>query len=174
MKKILPMILISLSLYASPENIFTIEKGNEERDLERITNQAETWKEEMKADNLNILDNLHKVEDGSFMGKKMATYKLPTRKIEILDDPLERAKHVNENRIKNNSKDISKKSKNMAKLYQFLAMYGMQPRENGDLPNEKELYQLIKDGKIKLSVEKVKKPESKLRAITHFKQIVRD
>lgn len=132
----------------------------------------EVYKLKLPSENMDLGDVVNKMdkgEDGTFMGRKLATMRLPTRKIEEIKDPLKRAELMNQNRIKNEAYEISKRSENIADLYKFLALYGMYPRKNGDLENEKRLYDLIEKGELKVKSRKVKEAQTKITPVNHFK-----
>jgi hypothetical protein len=163
-KKIITIILFPSIFLGSQINISNPVQGKinhkklevTEKDLEGLVNQAESWKKQLK-DGKNTL-NLDELQgkDGYIYGKKMATYKVPERSEEIITDPEKRALTVDKNRIEEEYKSLkdSKKTINIPEFYKFLSTYGMLPKEHGNLPKEKELYKLMKDGKVKIKVEK--------------------
>lgn len=63
----------------------------------------------------------------------------------------DRPKGVNKTRVENKTKKLSKLSSNMSAVYKFLSNYGTLPREEGNLPGEKEAYTILKDGKVKIT-----------------------
>lgn len=87
--------------------------------------------------------------------------------------PEERAKEVNKDKIEKEAAAIQKRSKNIPTVYTFLATYGMEPRADGNLPGEKEAYQMIKDGKVKVTGKKVTKGKTKITPYNRFKQLAR-
>lgn len=163
MKKIVFLILIGMNLLASQKNI-------SDKKLESLISDAYKIKLPDSNTNLgNVIDNMDKGEDGTFMGRKLATMRFPTRTVETIEDPLKRAELANINAINNHSYEIAKKSENVAKLYKFLSLYGIKPRKNGTLENEKELYKLIESGEIKLTSRLVKEQPKKITPVNHFK-----
>ena len=178
MRKIYPIILIiSMNLFGAQTKT-TLNVTNE--DVQKTLSKSEEWKKELsilmknkdtKIDNKKYLDMIDTGKDGTFMGKKLPTMKLPERSFETIEDPLKRAELVDKKLIEKEYKDISKKSENLAKLYKFLATYGKQPEKNGNLENEKELFNLIEKGDLKLTSKKVKESESKIKPINHFLKI---
>jgi hypothetical protein len=173
MKKLILIVLISINLFGEQKNNI---------DINSYLDKTESWKKELTElmnnknktiDNKKYLEMIDTGKDGTFMGKKMATIKLPERSSEFIEDPLERANLADKSLIEKEYKEISKKSNNMAKLYKFLATYGKEPSENGTLENEKELYDLIKKGELKLSSKKVKEQDTPIKPINHFLKLSR-
>lgn len=173
MKKLILIALISINLFGEQKNNI---------DINSYLEKTESWKKELseiiKNNDKNInhkkyLEMIDTGKDGTFMGKKMATIKLPERSSEYIEDPLERANLVDKSLIDKEYKKISKKSHNMAKLYKFLATYGKTPSKDGILENEKELFDLIEKGELKLSSKKVREKDTPIKPINHFLKLSR-
>jgi polyribonucleotide nucleotidyltransferase len=114
-------------IYAGlPDKVIMIEGEAEFVSEEEMKKKVEeVYKLKLPSENMDLGDVVNKMdkgEDGTFMGRKLATMRLPTRKIEEIKDPLKRAELMNQNRIKNEAYEISKRSENIAVLYKFLAL----------------------------------------------------
>ena len=154
-KLILLTVFLSGSAIATEQDFKNQKKGIQNR-INEITNKKSNQTDLSKALEMN--------KNSPF---KIPTMIMPTRKI-TEPTPEERAKQVNADRIEKERKEIAKKSENIAAAYSFLSTYGIQPRENGDLPGEKKLYKLIKDKKIKIKSKRVQKRKTTIRPINMF------
>lgn len=141
--------------------------SNEINKSSSIKNKLEQL-EKLQNNKLDLSEALNMNKKTPFIIPKMI---IPKREI-IKHDPLQRAEYANSDKIHREAKQISKKSKNIAKVYTFLSLYGMEPRENGDLPNEKEVYKLLKEKVVVLKSKKKKyNKRIKIKPVNKFKRL---
>jgi hypothetical protein len=137
MKVILFLFIIAISLFGMTD----------EEKLIQMSNDVKTLSEQKGLKDL-LKHNVVKI--------KTPTIKAPT--IEHNRTTFEdREKLVNKELLKNEIKTLNKNSKYLSKVYVFLKTYGILPRKNGTLPNEKEVYRIYKSGKVQIKEFKIKK-----------------
>lgn len=134
------------------EEAFYKEELKKSEDLKKKMNNFMADKDSKE----NILDNLYVDGEGRLFGKKVPkVLKVPEIKTEAVK-PEDRKMYVNTYDVERKKKEYEKKSPNIAKLYEFLSLYGMEPRKDGNLPNEKELYKLIESKQVVLKKEVIR------------------
>lgn len=165
MKKVIySCFLVSCLFSMDIQEVKTEKKSKEEISKEEFKKSEELkdkFKNYMnnKDDQSNVLKDIYIGKDGTFYGKKVPkVVKVPEIKT-VFVKPEERQMSVNKYEVKKTKEEMAKTSLNMANLYEFLSLYGMEPRKDGNLPNEKELYKLIESKKIKLEKTVVKAEE---------------
>lgn len=144
------LCLLSINLLAVSE----VELKEMNKNISDLSNKYKNLSENKKS-TMSIDEALKTSKDVVNLKDAKAKIKKEERIEETINDPLKRSETVNKKEIERTKNEISKKSLNMANIYEFLSLYGKFPEEKGNLPNEKELYKLMKDKKIKIVSEKV-------------------